>query len=197
MMSPCSIWQELKREGTYVYTKEGTKVPSLNTGGLVRTRVRRKMLGRRVQIYLISSRSLLFASIPNWMRSNMTSAIFIFHRLTRPRLGGERGMPLRKLADLCCRIFTDSLQIISRIFSYKLAWLLRSFRIIPSFLNQFKRAITRANSASWLSRGSSPSQAPSLGWNCLMTMGSGWCTPPPVQSQAWVHLATLRDNVWK
>jgi hypothetical protein len=25
----------LKREGTYVYTKEGTRVPSLNTGGLV------------------------------------------------------------------------------------------------------------------------------------------------------------------
>jgi hypothetical protein len=32
-MSSCS-----KKEGTYVYTKEGTRIPSLNTGGLVCTR---------------------------------------------------------------------------------------------------------------------------------------------------------------
>ena len=50
-------------------------------------------------------------------------------------------MPLRKLADFCCRIFTDSLQILSRIF--RISW--RDYydllHIIPNFLNKFKRAI--------------------------------------------------------
>jgi hypothetical protein len=35
----------LKREGTYVYTKEGTRVTSLNTGGLVCTRLIKQGLG--------------------------------------------------------------------------------------------------------------------------------------------------------
>jgi hypothetical protein len=35
------------REGAYVYTKEGTRVPSLTTGGLVRTVLDEQNMGRR------------------------------------------------------------------------------------------------------------------------------------------------------
>ncbi len=49
MMSPCSIWQGLwallKSKGTFVYTKEGTRVPSPNTGGLVCTRRTKQGIG--------------------------------------------------------------------------------------------------------------------------------------------------------
>jgi hypothetical protein len=44
-----------------------------------------------------------------------------FFYVPSPTTGRRVRYVLRKLADFCCRIFIDSLQIISRIFSYKLA----------------------------------------------------------------------------